>query len=727
MEPHKTGRVVPLWTLLGICLFSLALNVPFVNQAFHMDDGLYLLLAGNASRSPWFPDDVSAHFEGLHARDLASTEHPWPFTIYLLALCALVRHNVSEIGLHLAFLVFPIIIGCSTYFLARRFTNHPVLTTLLVQTGPVVVVVSHSLMTDVPMLSLWAASVAMFCCGIDARQHRLIWPSAVLVALACFLSYSGFCLIPLLWLYAALHDARKGALGVVALPLFAFAARLVWAFFHYHRFIPGMLLDAYFFSERVLSPQSVLQKGSYTILVLGFSALFPCLFIVVRHRRWIPVWVLVAAAAWLSASRSGHDMAQRAIFSVLFCSGLAVLFFPVRSVLKSRRILEEKNARSADDLFLGAWLLGAVLFCTIAYMNGSARYVLPAMPPLMLILVRLMECIQTKRSFFWSCIACSTCSAMLALVMAVSDYQFAGIYRSFSNTFQRSYGGRESNTWFTGEWGLRAYLERLGARELGRRDPRPSPGDLLVVPTLATPYETLFSTKLSLPAIILIAPSRMAFDVPEFADDSRLVFTFGMPLHANSDGMQYSIRFVSGQTTKILLEELIVPGEGRQWQSRQIPLSGLNGQPGRIVFSAELGKSPNAVADWIAFAHARICSAREDHEAACYVFSDKLHQAHIERMPGFQYRTDQNKPAFQMTVWLEQEPVVRLLQQYEYTPHWPVRLLDRECHAGFWSSGWGLLPLSWARGRSALETILVYEVIRSADAFGEVTPSWYRQ
>ena len=40
---------------------------------------------------------------------------------------------------------------------------------------------------------------------------------------------------------------------------------------------------------------------------------------------------------------------------------------------------------------------------------------------------------------------------------------------------------------------------------------------------------------------------------------------------------------------------------------------------------------------------------------------------------------------------------------------------------------WGILPFSFARGDSILESIRVYEITREVDAYGEMTPVWYKQ
>lgn len=727
MERIPVRQVSALWPLLGILTLTFAVNVPFLNQAFHMDDGIYLLLSQNVRQSPWFPEDEPAYFEGLCTKDLASTEHPWPFTIYLLALSSFISGDVSEMRLHFPFLVFPLAISCSMYFLGRRFTGHPIFATLLVVTMPVLYVMSHTLMTDVPLLALWLSATAVFCSGVDRNRMTLDVAGTVLVTIACFLSYSGFCLIPLLGLYGILKKDRGGVVTILICPILAFSIRLAAGYIHYRRFIPGMLLNSYFLFERVLSPASVFQKSIFTILVLGMVAAVPCLVLAIHRKRLLLICCLLAVPIALILKVPGYDPFQKVLFAMLFCPGIAALCLGIQDLWKALRFLRTKNTSHADDFFLGAWFLGFFVFCSAAYMNGSARYVLPAVPAVVLILLRHMERVLTKKAVLWSCWGGVILSSTLAIAMAVADFQFAAIYRNFTAEFKKVMGGRKSQVWFTGEWGLRAYLERLGGQELGRCDARPLPGDLLVVPTLATPYETLYSDKLRLQSTILIAPSRVAFDIPVVHAESELIFTAGMPFHETSDGLEYSVRFVSRHLDRVLVREVLMPAQGRQWKMQRLSLRDVAGENGSIIFSADVGSSGNADADWLAIAQARISNRGENNEIVLYDFAGHLADARIERVPGFQYQTDQNNPVFPMTVRLAQVPAVKRLAHYNYSPDFPLRLLGAGPAAGFWSSGWGLLPFSFAPPGSVLESISVYEATRAADGFGQTNLSWYLQ
>jgi len=316
--------------------------------------------------------------------------------------------------------------------------------------------------------------------------------------------------------------------------------------------------------------------------------------------------------------------------------------------------------------------------------------------------------------------------ASLAFLLARADYQFANIYREFASMFHETYSAGQHRVWFAGEWGLRAYLEGSGGEELGRRDARPRPGDILAVPSLATPYDTLFDDRLNLDSIVLVAPSQVRFPVSKIPRDSVLVFTVGMPFAAKSDGLNLRITFDAVDRQRQIYSERIAPTDGARWKTSLVPLSDGAG-PGSIVFSSQVGESGDAVADWISIARARICQQNGNQETVLYDFREHLKDSRIELAPGVQYHTVQNLPVFPMTVSLRQDSVTILRGVYEYRTRLRVRLLDGSVHAGFWSMAWGVLPLSFARTDSILESIRVYEITREIDGYGETTPTWYTQ
>jgi 4-amino-4-deoxy-L-arabinose transferase-like glycosyltransferase len=704
--------------IVGLLFFAAAINLPFVGQAFHMDDGFYLILAKNIRSDFWFPQDRPIYFEGVHVADLASTEHPWPFTSYLIAVLARMGGGYSESALHLGFLVFPIVLAISMYHLARRFTGSPVCATLVFLILPVIYVLSHTLMTDVPLLSFWVASVSLFCHGVDKGKKGQLFLGAFAAALASLVSYSGLCLIPLLSLYAILRKDRGALAAVLIVPAAVLGIFLSLNSHHYHRFTPAMLLGYYFLAKRVLSPTLLLQKLLFAVLAVGTLTVFPVTLLTHCRRKLVFLAFVFGVAAVLLTEVSRYSLAQQLLFLLFFCAGV-----PLIIDIAGAAIPRLRNRARPDDFFLSNWFIGVLIFNVLVYMNGSARYLLPATPAIVLICFRRIERASGEMKLQRVAKANLLLAGSLSVLLAIADYQFAGIYRGFALKIAQTFPGRE--LWFTGEWGFRTYLEQAGGRQLGQRDSSPRPGDILVVPTLATPYQTLFSEALGLQSIVMVAPSRIKFDLPPISKSSVLVLTTGMPFHEKSDGMEFSVRFLASDTETILKQERISPSEGNQWLVHEIPLSELAGMQGSLLLSAETGSSADATADWLAIARARVCNKDAHGETPVYDLKANLKSAQIESAPNVQYHTDGNVPVLVMTVWLKQEAASILRGRYEYRPSIPLRLLDGACHAGFWSSGWGLLPFSVAEKGSVLESFSVYEISRSIDAYGESIPAWY--
>lgn len=310
-------------------------------------------------------------------------------------------------------------------------------------------------------------------------------------------------------------------------------------------------------------------------------------------------------------------------------------------------------------------------------------------------------------------------TAGIALLVATADYQFSQIYRNFGRflEYQRK---PNSRLWFTGEWGFRTYLEQIGGEELGRRDPRPKPGDWAAIPTLATPYRTLLSESIDYESIIMVAPSQVQFTVPAPNRESTLIFLVGLPYWEKSDGLDFEVTFESDGAKHTLISRHISPECGRTWAQERISLGNFSGSPGLLTFGASVDEGGNATADWLAIAQARIDGTR------AYDLLREIPNARIKTMTGIDYHTESNRPVFRMAATLEQPAVLRRLTVFEYYPSIPLRLLNATTHAGFWSMGWGSLPFTFAHaGAPPVETISLYEVIRTVDSYGASQPSWY--
>src|SRR5215831_2522055 len=186
VESHKqtpsssrTARDLALLATL-----TLALHLPFVGQAFHLDDVQYLDIARNVYRNPVFPFDFSADFEGQHF-SLWGHTHP-PLNSYIIATVLLFHHrSPSEVFLHTSFLFFPLLATVAFYFLSKRFVDRPLLAAALLATNPTLTVSAHTLMTDVPYLALWLAGTVLFLKGVDENNPTLIYAAVLPITAGC--------------------------------------------------------------------------------------------------------------------------------------------------------------------------------------------------------------------------------------------------------------------------------------------------------------------------------------------------------------------------------------------------------------------------------------------------------------------------------------------------------------------------------------------------------------
>src|SRR5207237_2395661 len=95
----------------------------------------------------------------------------------------------SEVFLHSIFLLFPILLTTSFYFLARRFAADPLMASALLATNPTLMISAHTLMADVPLVALWVCGKVLFLREIDEEQNAFVYASALPITAACFYAY----------------------------------------------------------------------------------------------------------------------------------------------------------------------------------------------------------------------------------------------------------------------------------------------------------------------------------------------------------------------------------------------------------------------------------------------------------------------------------------------------------------------------------------------------------
>ena len=528
---------------LILVLLVLAGSLPFINQAFHIDDRIYLEIANNILNNPLFPYDYPLIFEGLTTDDAASHSH-LPLVSYYLALVKLTTGSEKEWVHHLAFLVFPVLAVLGFYDLTQHYVRSSLSTACLLLVSPSFLVLAHTLMTDVPLLAFWILSLSFFLRIANYRARTRDWILCGLSLLAAsFISLISVCLPFLMLAYLIIQTAQAGwdsrssknwlSMAVLlALPLLLWLGWYLLSYFHYDRFV---LTNTFLHisKRQAFSGQLLVQKGVSFVLNVGATFLFPLVlwlgvaravsarfFLLLFLLSFVPFYLGSFSWSWfhiflfaLFLSSGGFVVWHvcwrgctviRKWFRELALSVVRQLSFswgelrPIDVRRDPRQVQRvhpwpEESADRAQEALLVLWFSGVFLLCLFVYYSGSVRYSLLALPPVVLLWARALERgIEGGyflRNLMWSAVVVT---GLYSLSVAYGDYRFAEVYRRAAQEIYSQYAQSGRTIWFTGEWGYRYYLEKGGANVLPRVATGPEPGDIIVKPYLASPWVTLY-------------------------------------------------------------------------------------------------------------------------------------------------------------------------------------------------------------------------------------------
>ncbi|MBZ5498514.1 MAG: hypothetical protein LAP85_19125 [Acidobacteriia bacterium] len=504
----KASTRYPAWQrfqvhrdLALLVLVVIGCAVPFLSQPFHMDDSFYMDMARGARAHPLHPYDVPYDFGGFHVPDMASHSHP-PLQAYFLAVVQRFAGEGEgrEWIFHTVALLFPLLAAVSMYFIAAVFVERPIWPSLVMSVCPLVLIMEHTLMADLPTLAFWLAASACFLWATELSRKGLYVASALFQFAAMFASYQAIALVPLLGFYHIRKRGRAAGWFSLLLPLAGMCAWLGVTSAHYGRLV---LRDtfAYVQSNQAAAPGLLGTKALALLQYQGWLIVFPFFLLYIFARgmkgRVFGLALLVSIYA-AQAEVPGYRIVDKAIFVVGLVTGL---FITVRMLA----LLRKAFVRGTDEVFgftrveaqfIALWYFGVAAYCLILFTGGSARYILPLVPPLLIFFFRWLEVSEVSeyrsdRSPILNSAMVASGSLVLSLAwglfLAQADFEFARIYPRAAAAFSRLSSGLDS--YVTGEWGFRCYFARIGAEPLPARESSVRGGSLLVKPKLAMPYD----------------------------------------------------------------------------------------------------------------------------------------------------------------------------------------------------------------------------------------------
>jgi hypothetical protein len=321
MEARVTANQRGLWIALALVLL---LRLPFLNLAIQGDEHQYLTEAAHAQIDPLHPKNTTYVFLG-DVVDQRGQPHP-PLNAWTLAALLAAFGEVREVPVHAAYLVYSAIAVIAMWSLAKRFSPNPLWATLLFLAVPAFVVNGASLESDLPVLAMWMAAVALFC------ADRLAG-AAVAMALAALAAYQAVFLTPILAVWLWLHRRRDSAAWLAILT-------------------PPVVLVAWQLFERATT------GAAPAAVAAGYFSSY--------HLQQLTAKIRNAIAL------SGHA---------------CFLVFP--ALLPGAAALAWRKRREPETRFLIAWIALFFAGALAIFFAGSARYLLPMAAPVALLASRL--------------------------------------------------------------------------------------------------------------------------------------------------------------------------------------------------------------------------------------------------------------------------------------------------------------------------------------------------
>ena len=472
----------PVRDLLILFAAVMLLTLPFLNKAFDWDDREFIEFAQVLAEDPSQLHLEDLSYKGNYYEEFRTT-HP-PLLSYYLSAFLRLGADVGEPLFRGAYLVFPLIAAASMYALARRFTRHALVASLLLLFTTGFIVISHTLMGDMPGLSMWLASIALYIWGVDRGSWRLLLAAGVVMALAVLVAYQALSLIPLLLFYALIKRRfRVRAFVPFVFPLLAFGAYAGHIYYHYG----GLPVLSYGVGIRY-GWQDLELKLRAMLVFIGGATIFPLSVIVLYLRKKVDLLVaflllppLLTWSAIYYLSEGDLDSWQALVLAVMFTAGFLALYKLCANTIVGLIAWTRGRRGWTDPLFLLAWASGVLLYVGIFLPFVTVRFLLPLFPPLVLVFVREAEALWPMRPRLRAVFVTATLALTLLLgfSVAVADYRLAGIQRTMAQRFGQEYGNSDRKVWFLGEFGFRYYMQQQGFEYLGVRS-HADRGDLVI-------------------------------------------------------------------------------------------------------------------------------------------------------------------------------------------------------------------------------------------------------
>jgi hypothetical protein len=448
------AEIDPVWTSLFLAALTVICIVPFLTEAFHIDDPLFLWTARHIQSHPFDFYGFKVNWYGTEMLMTDVTKNP-PLAAYYIAVIASI-FGWSEVALHAAFLLPAIGVVTGSFFLARSFCTKPAAAALFSLLSPAFLLSSTSIMCYTLMLCFWVWALFYWVQGIKQKRPVDLAIASGLVVCCCFTKYFGISLLPLMIIYAAAKERKAGHwIWHLLVPIVALVAFQSVTFELYGR---GLLADAagYATLSRHKGHANLFIKASDGLAFIG-GCLLPVLvaaFWIWPRRRLVQLALFAVAALVPPYMNGSFGRFGESGFRWLAVIEMAVFIFGGASLLllAARAWWEQ---RDPDSLLLMLWCAGTFFFAAVLNWSVNGRSVLPMAPAAAILLVR-----QLDRAKGWWTINARTWlvplgfSAFIAFWVTWGDFRMANSARTAAIEITDRLADLKTPIWFQGHWGV---------------------------------------------------------------------------------------------------------------------------------------------------------------------------------------------------------------------------------------------------------------------------------
>ncbi|HJS18323.1 MAG TPA: glycosyltransferase family 39 protein [Anaerolineales bacterium] len=460
-------------TYLILFLFVMVAMGVNIRKAVHIDDSAYLQIAKAIILDPLHPLSQEINW-GNTTEPIFAINQPL-FIPYVYAI--LIRlFGYSELVLHL-FIAFCTGLAALFFHLILIFfrVRNPLFLTGLFILGPAFLP-EQNLMVDVPLIASWL--VFYWAILTAEKREGRYFLAGIAVSIACLCKYTSLVLLPV-FLFVILFRRHWRSLWTLGIPVLIL---LLWSAFNYY---DVGAIHMFGRPSPILTTQTVAYRLISWIAGIGSVAPFIISFIYLNRSSRLDLgWLIISIAGgvllYLFMVRTGQKIFAF-YWTPFFIAGVFLNGMAISLLIRNLRAAWRAGDRETiiQEGLLGLWIAGTTAFIILFSPFIAIRHILLVIPPFLILLGRNLS----QRGYVVSRDAFSFgLTVLLGLVLAISDYVYADIYRDYAYIIKDDLPSNEL-VYQTGHWGWEWYSLDAGMIQYDTEKSRLRKGNYLVIPT----------------------------------------------------------------------------------------------------------------------------------------------------------------------------------------------------------------------------------------------------